>query len=63
MSPNFIPLLRAWGGVHIYYRKSMLDSPAYRLNHEEIIKSLEEGISFVERMSPRGGSAGRITVL
>ena len=51
-SPDFIPLLQAWGGVHIYYRKSMLDSPAYRLNHEEIIKSLEEGISFVECMSP-----------
>jgi len=51
-APDFIPLIRAWGGVHIYYRKSMLDSPAYRLNHEEIIKSLEEGISFVEKMSP-----------
>ncbi|MBI1804243.1 MAG: FAD-dependent oxidoreductase [Ignavibacteria bacterium] len=50
--PNFIPLIRAWGGVHIYYRKSLVDSPAYRLNHEEVIKSLEEGISFVEKMSP-----------
>ena len=34
------------------YRKGMLDSPAYRLNHEEITKSLEEGIAFVERMNP-----------
>ena len=51
-APNFIPLLRSWGGVHIYYRKSVIDSPAYRLNHEEIIKSLEEGISFVEMMNP-----------
>jgi NADPH-dependent glutamate synthase beta subunit-like oxidoreductase/NAD(P)H-flavin reductase len=50
--PNFVPLIRSWGGVHIYYRKSMTDSPAYRLNHEEIIKSLEEGIAFVEKMSP-----------
>ncbi|MFI5251044.1 MAG: FAD-dependent oxidoreductase [Bacteroidota bacterium] len=50
--PNFIPLLRKWGGVHIYYRKSINDSPAYRLNHEEVIKSLEEGISFVENMNP-----------
>ena len=49
---NFIPLIRSWGGVHIFYRKSMNDAPAYRLNHEEIIKSLEEGISFVENMSP-----------
>jgi NADPH-dependent glutamate synthase beta subunit-like oxidoreductase/NAD(P)H-flavin reductase len=50
--PDFIPLIRKWGGVHIYYRKSLTDSPAYRLNHEEIIKGFEEGISFVENMSP-----------
>ncbi len=50
--PNFIPYLQEWGGVHIYYRKSMADAPAYRLNHEEIIKAFEEGILFVERMSP-----------
>jgi NADPH-dependent glutamate synthase beta subunit-like oxidoreductase/NAD(P)H-flavin reductase len=50
--PDFIPLLRKWGGVHVYYRKSINDSPAYRLNHEEIIKGLEEGIGFVEQMSP-----------
>ncbi|MBK8879588.1 MAG: FAD-dependent oxidoreductase [Haliscomenobacter sp.] len=50
--PNFIPYIQEWGGVHIYYRKSMNDAPAYRLNHEEIIKAFEEGISFVEKMSP-----------
>ena len=50
--PNFIPLIRSWGGVQIFYRKALTDSPAYRLNHEEVIKSLEEGISFVEQMNP-----------
>ena len=50
--PDFVPLVRAWGGVSIAYRKRLQDSPAYRLNHEEIIKSLEEGIYFVENMSP-----------
>jgi NADPH-dependent glutamate synthase beta subunit-like oxidoreductase/NAD(P)H-flavin reductase len=50
--PSFIPLLRAWGGVTIAYRKSLQDSPAYRLNHEEVEKSLEEGIYYVENMSP-----------
>jgi NADPH-dependent glutamate synthase beta subunit-like oxidoreductase/NAD(P)H-flavin reductase len=50
--PHFIPLMRRWGGVHIFYRKNMNDAPAYRLNHEEIIKALEEGITFVEKMSP-----------
>jgi NADPH-dependent glutamate synthase beta subunit-like oxidoreductase len=28
------------------------DSPAYRLNHEEVQKALEEGINFVECMNP-----------
>jgi NADPH-dependent glutamate synthase beta subunit-like oxidoreductase/NAD(P)H-flavin reductase len=51
-APDFVPLVRAWGGVSIVYRKRLLDSPAYRLNHEEIIKALEEGISIVENMSP-----------
>ncbi len=50
--PDYIPLIRKWGGVHIYYRKGINDAPAYRLNHEEIIKGFEEGIYFVENMSP-----------
>ncbi|MBI3802597.1 MAG: pyridine nucleotide-disulfide oxidoreductase [Nitrospirae bacterium] len=51
-APNFVPLLREWGGVSLVYRRDLIDSPAYRLNHEEIIKSLEEGIFYVERMNP-----------
>ncbi|HKP73380.1 MAG TPA: hypothetical protein VJT82_10615, partial [Pyrinomonadaceae bacterium] len=51
-SPDFVPLVREWGGVSIVYRKRLQDSPAYRLNHEEVVKSLEEGISYVENMSP-----------
>jgi len=50
--PNFVPLVRKWGGVTLVYRKTLNNSPAYRLNHEEITKALEEGISFVEQMSP-----------
>ncbi|HVN82003.1 MAG TPA: FAD-dependent oxidoreductase [Terriglobia bacterium] len=50
--PNFIRLVREWGGVSIVYRRSLVDSPAYRLNHEEVAKSLEEGIAFIERLSP-----------
>jgi NADPH-dependent glutamate synthase beta subunit-like oxidoreductase/NAD(P)H-flavin reductase len=51
-APNFAPLIDSWGGVTIVYRKSLSDSPAYRLNHEEIIKALEEGIRFVGGMNP-----------
>jgi NADPH-dependent glutamate synthase beta subunit-like oxidoreductase/NAD(P)H-flavin reductase len=50
--PNFIPLVRAWGGVTIAYRKRMVDSPAYRLNHEEVSKALEEGVAFAENLTP-----------
>jgi NAD(P)H-flavin reductase/NADPH-dependent glutamate synthase beta subunit-like oxidoreductase len=50
--PNFVPLVRGWGGVSLIYRKRLQDSPAYRLNHEEVQKALEEGIDFVECMSP-----------
>jgi NADPH-dependent glutamate synthase beta subunit-like oxidoreductase/NAD(P)H-flavin reductase len=51
-APNFVPLVRAWGGVTIAYRKRMVDSPAYRLNHEEVVKALEEGIVFAETLNP-----------
>lgn len=50
--PDFIALVRSWGGVSIAYRKRMVDSPAYRLNHEEVIKALEEGITFAENLNP-----------
>ena len=51
-APDFVPLVRAWGGVTIAYRKRLVDSPAYRLNHEEVIKALEEGIAFAENLNP-----------
>ena len=50
--PNFVPLVQSWGGVSLIYRKRLQDSPAYRLNHEEVQKALEEGIDFVECMNP-----------
>lgn len=51
--PDFVPLVRSWGGVSLVYRKRLQDSPAYRLNHEEVQKALEEGIDFVECMNPK----------
>ncbi len=50
--PYFQPLIDSWGGVSLVYRKRLLDSPAYRLNHEEVIKSLEEGVRYIENMAP-----------
>jgi len=51
-APRLTPLCRQWGGVSIAYRKRMVDSPAYRLNHEEVAKALEEGIYFIENVTP-----------
>jgi NADPH-dependent glutamate synthase beta subunit-like oxidoreductase/NAD(P)H-flavin reductase len=50
--PDFARLAREWGGVTIAYRRRLQDSPAYRLNHEEVIKALEEGIGFAELLNP-----------
>ena len=45
-------LLRHWGGATIAYRRRLVDSPSYTLNHEEIEKALEEGIVFAEGLTP-----------
>ena len=50
--PRIIELLHGWGGVTIAYRRRLVDSPSYTLNHEEVEKALEEGIVFAEGLSP-----------
>ncbi|HYH43766.1 MAG TPA: FAD-dependent oxidoreductase, partial [Burkholderiales bacterium] len=50
--PRILELLRSWGGVTIAYRRRLVDSPSYTLNHEEVQKALEEGISFSEGLTP-----------
>jgi NADPH-dependent glutamate synthase beta subunit-like oxidoreductase/NAD(P)H-flavin reductase len=51
-SPRIIELLQAWGGATIAYRRRLIDSPSYTLNHEEVEKALEEGIRFAEGLTP-----------
>lgn len=51
-NPDVIGLLQRWGGVKMVYRKRLMDSPSYRLNHEEVQKALEEGIQIVENYTP-----------
>jgi NADPH-dependent glutamate synthase beta subunit-like oxidoreductase/NAD(P)H-flavin reductase len=50
--PRLAELLRTWGGATIVYRRRLIDAPSYTLNHEEVAKALEEGISFAERLTP-----------
>ncbi|MGX6960057.1 MAG: FAD-dependent oxidoreductase [Rickettsia endosymbiont of Pentastiridius leporinus] len=40
------------GGATIYYRGKLQDSPAYKLNHEELIYALALGVNFAENMQP-----------
>jgi NADPH-dependent glutamate synthase beta subunit-like oxidoreductase/NAD(P)H-flavin reductase len=55
--PDFHPLLEKWGGVTLFYRKGIKDSPAYRQNHEEIASALTEGIALAEGLSPKEARA------
>jgi NADPH-dependent glutamate synthase beta subunit-like oxidoreductase/NAD(P)H-flavin reductase len=47
-----VALLKSWGGATIAYRRRLIDSPSYTLNHEEVEKALEEGITFAEGLTP-----------
>ncbi|MEO5765270.1 MAG: FAD-dependent oxidoreductase, partial [Casimicrobiaceae bacterium] len=64
-APRLAELIDRWGGVTIAYRRRLIDSPSYTLNHEEVEKALEEGIRFAEGLTPlavevdaRGRAAG-----
>src|SRR5450631_2498924 len=64
--PHILELLQAWGGSTIAYRKRLVDSPSYTLNHEEVEKALEEGIRFAENLTPlriEVDAAGRASAL
>jgi NADPH-dependent glutamate synthase beta subunit-like oxidoreductase/NAD(P)H-flavin reductase len=52
-NPDIAGLLFKWGGVKVLYRKGIKDSPAYRLNHEEIELALQEGIKFIDYVEPK----------
>ena len=56
--PNFIDMIRGWGGVTLAYRKRMQDAPAYRLNHEEVTQGARGG-HFVHREHESGRSDAR----
>ena len=51
-APRVLELLQRWGGATLAYRRRLIDSPSYTLNHEEVEKALEEGIRFAEGLTP-----------
>jgi NADPH-dependent glutamate synthase beta subunit-like oxidoreductase/NAD(P)H-flavin reductase len=50
--PALAALLDSWGGATIAYRRRLVDSPSYTLNHEEVAKAMEEAVRFAEGLTP-----------
>jgi NADPH-dependent glutamate synthase beta subunit-like oxidoreductase/NAD(P)H-flavin reductase len=62
-APDFATLCRRWGGVTLFYRKDISDSPAYRQNHEEIKEALAESIALAPGMNPQEALADEFGAL
>jgi NAD(P)H-flavin reductase len=65
-APRLRELLQSWGGATVAYRRRLLDSPSYTLNHEEVGKALEEGVVFAEGLTPTAvetDAAGRASAV
>ena len=50
--PALAALLDTWGGATVAYRRRLVDSPSYTLNHEEVAKAMEEAVRFAEHLTP-----------
>ncbi|HEY0423921.1 MAG TPA: FAD-dependent oxidoreductase, partial [Rhodopila sp.] len=51
-APALAALLNLWGGATVAYRRRLVDSPSYTLNHEEVAKAMEEAVRFAEGLTP-----------
>jgi NADPH-dependent glutamate synthase beta subunit-like oxidoreductase/NAD(P)H-flavin reductase len=58
-APRLAALLDSWGGATVAYRRRLVDSPSYTLNHEEVAKALEEGVRFAEGLTPKAVTLDR----
>ena len=58
--PNFIDMIRGWGGVTLAYRKRLQDAPAYRLNHEEVTQGARRGHLGHREHESGGSGPGRV---
>lgn len=50
--PSLVKLINEFGGVKLIYRKRLTDTPSYRENHEEVVDALEQGVQFINLLSP-----------
>ena len=58
-APRIVELLQRWGGVTIAYRRRLIDSPSYTLNHEEVREGARGRHPF--RRRPDAARASRST--
>lgn len=50
---SVLALIQSWGGVCVVYRQALSQSPAYRTNHHELAKAMEEGVGFLAHHQPK----------
>ena len=58
-TPALAALLDTWGGATVAYRRRLVDSPSYTLNHEEVAKAMEEAVRFAEDLTPEAVETDR----
>ena len=51
-SESLLDAMKSLGGVKLLYRNKIQKAPSYRLNHEELALGLQEGVEFVENITP-----------
>ncbi len=58
-APRLQRLLDGWGGATVAYRRRLVESPSYTLNHEEVAHGMAEGIRFLESATPQAVEVDR----
>jgi len=58
-APRSQRLLDGWGGATVAYRRRLIESPSYTLNHEEVAHGMAEGIRFLESATPHAVEVDR----
>jgi hypothetical protein len=46
-----LEIINAYGGVKVYYRKSLTESPAYKQNRQEMMRAKAVGITFIDNLT------------
>lgn len=50
--PRLVEFLQEWGGATVFYRRTLQESPSYRVNDEEVAFAFEKGIFWKDTLTP-----------